>query len=89
MARKDNAETRRTRRFAERRRSIRCASVPPLRDPACQTKARKRKPGRSGRDDRKKKEGDVRSIVRAHPLRIHRAKDGAPSSRFEKCRWDD
>ena len=28
------------------------AAVPPLRDPARQTAARKKKPGRSGRDDR-------------------------------------
>jgi len=32
------------------------ATVPPLRDPARQTAARKKKPGRSGRDDGEEKD---------------------------------
>jgi hypothetical protein len=35
--------------------------VPPLRDPACQTSARKKKPGRSGRDDKSTEEAGVHS----------------------------
>ena len=38
-------------RKSDRTRWIDRASIPPLRDPACQSSARKKKPGRSGRDD--------------------------------------